>query len=108
MAYIPGFLFIQSYIATAGAFHWRSMSNNMTGNWDRRAAYLNTQPVPGLLFIFPHGTLPSLEIATIVMTVLQVDLQSLCTSIYSSVKRVLRTDFNKVVVFGNERVILQL
>ena len=42
------------------------------------------------------------------MTALQVDWGSLCTSICSSIKRVPRTNFNRVVVFGNEWLIIRL
>ena len=81
----------------------------MITSWERRAAYVNTRPVPGLLSTFPHGDLPrGLDIETILMTALHVDWRLLCTSICSSIKRVPRTDFDKVVVFGNERVLLQL
>ena len=95
-------------IARADAFHWRTLTSNMITSWEQRAAYLNTRPVPGLLSTFPHVNLPRLELEIIVKTALQVDWRSLCTSIQSSIKRLSQTDFDKVVVFGNERVLLQL
>ena len=42
------------------------------------------------------------------MTALHIDWRFLCTSICYSIERVPLTDFDKVVVFVNERVLLQL
>ena len=89
---------MECYIARASTFHWRTLSRNIIGSWERTAVYLNTLPVPGLLSTCPHVNLPCLELETIVMTVLLVDWQSICTSICSSIKQVYQTESNKVVV----------
>ena len=96
-------------IARAGAFHLRTLTQNIVTSWEQQAAYLNTHPVPGLLSTFPHGDLSrGLDLETILWTALHIDWRLLCTSIRSSIKRVPRTGFDKVIVFGNEGVLLQL
>ena len=75
----------------------------MKTSWERRAAYLNTHSVPGLLSTFPYTELVG-DLETMVMTAIHVDWKLLCTAIHSSIKREPRVDkkINKVVRFGLE------
>ena len=62
------------------------MNNNTNSSWERRAAFLNTRHIPGLLSTFPHEDLPG-NIETTVMIVLQLhDWNYPCISISSSTK----------------------
>ena len=92
-------------IARAGAFHWRTLTPNIVTSWERRAAYLNTRPVPGLLSTFPHTELVG-DLETMVITAIHVDWKLLCTAIHSSIKREPQVDknINNVVGFGFEQV----